>query len=106
MIAITKIYYFLFAVLTIGGGVMGYVKAGSMPSLIAGGVSGALLLVSALLIPSKLHAGLIVGLVVSLLLAARFAPIFLAGKKMMPAGMMTILSVVAIILTIVAWIKK
>jgi uncharacterized membrane protein (UPF0136 family) len=32
----TKIYFIIFGVLTIAGGIIGYVKAGSVPSIIAG----------------------------------------------------------------------
>ena len=50
--------------LTIAGGVMGYVKAHSNASLIAGGISGLLLLVAGYLIGSgKAQAGLILGIV-------------------------------------------
>ena len=44
-----KIYFIIFGVLTIAGGVIGYVKAGSVPSIIAGAISGILLLVAAFL---------------------------------------------------------
>ena len=47
MIDVTKIYYFVFGALTIVGGVMGYVKAKSAASLIAGGLCGVYLLNSA-----------------------------------------------------------
>ena len=48
----TKIYFIIFGLLTIAGGVMGYVKAGSTVSLIAGSISGLLLLLAAFLLPS------------------------------------------------------
>jgi uncharacterized membrane protein (UPF0136 family) len=99
MIEPTRIYYFIFGALTIVGGVMGFVKAKSKASLIAGGVSGVLLLLAGWLIATKLYVGLGLGMVVSLALAGRFVPGFLESKKMMPAGMMAILSVIAIILT-------
>ena len=46
-----KIYFIIFGVLTIAGGVIGYVKAGSVPSIIAGAITGILLLVAAFLLP-------------------------------------------------------
>ena len=102
MIEPTRIYYFIFGALTIAGGVMGFVKAQSKASLIAGGISGVLLLLAGWLIATKLYVGLGLGMVVSLALAGRFVPGFLATKKVMPAGMMAVLSVVGIVLTAVA----
>jgi uncharacterized membrane protein (UPF0136 family) len=54
------------------GGLIGFLKAGSLASLIAGGASGLLLIVAGLLIGSKPKAGLILGLVVALGLLGRF----------------------------------
>ena len=72
MIDLTKIYLFIFGALTIAGGVMGYVKAGSPASIIAGGISGILLLVSGYLVGAgKVQAGLILGIVLCLPFAAR-----------------------------------
>ena len=102
----TKIYFIVFGILTIAGGVIGYVKAGSMPSIIAGSISGIVLLVAAFLLPDHVVAGLAVGLIVSLLLAGQFVPKFIRTGKTMPAGMMSILSVIGIIMAIVAWTKK
>jgi uncharacterized membrane protein (UPF0136 family) len=101
-----KVYFIVFGILTIAGGVIGYVKAGSMPSIIAGSISGILLLVAAFLLPDQRVAGLAIGLIVSLLLAGQFIPKFIRTGKAMPAGMMSILSVIGIIMAIVAWMKK
>ncbi len=107
MLDLTKIYLFIFGALTIAGGVIGYVKAASNASLIAGGISGLLLLVSGYLVSSgKVQAGLILGVVLSLALAGRFLPAFLNTHKWMPAGMMAILSVIGLALTVVALVKK
>ena len=102
----TKIYFLVFGLLTIAGGVMGYVKAGSTASLIAGGISGVLLIVAALLLPSHVAIGLALGIIVSLLLAGRFLPAFFKTGKMMPNGMMALLSIVAIVFAILAWLRK
>lgn len=106
MIDVTKIYYFIFGVLTIVGGVMGYVKAQSVASIVAGGLSGALLLAAGVMMGSKTQVALILGLVVSVALAGRFLPAFLKSHAFMPAGLMSILSVLGIILSVVALIKK
>jgi uncharacterized membrane protein (UPF0136 family) len=99
MIEPTRIYYYIFGALTIVGGIMGFVKAQSKASLIAGGISGVLLLLAGYLLTTNKYVGLGLGMVVSLALAGRFVPAFLESHKFMPAGMMSILSVIAIILT-------
>lgn len=102
----TKIYFIVFGLLTIAGGLMGYVKAGSTASLIAGSISGLLLLLAAFLLPSHVIVGLAIGGVVSLLLAAQFLPAFFRTGKMMPAGLMSLLSIIGIVFTIAAWMRK
>src|SRR5205823_14430114 len=102
----TKVYFLIFGALTIIGGVIGYVKAGSLPSIIAGSITGVLLLVAGALLPEHRAIGLATGLVISLLLAAQFVPKFIRTGKAMPAGMMSLLSVIGIVVALVAWIKK
>ena len=102
----TKIYFIIFGVLTIAGGIVGYVKAGSMASIIAGSITGVLLLVAAFLLPEHRAAGLATAFIISLLLAAQFVPKFLRTGRVMPAGMMSILSVIGIIAAVFAWVKK
>ena len=102
----SKIYFIVFGVLTVAGGVVGYVKAGSVASIIAGSITGVLLLVAAFLLPEHRAIGLATAFIISLLLAAQFAPKFIRTGRAMPAGMMSILSVIGIIVAIVAWVKK
>jgi uncharacterized membrane protein (UPF0136 family) len=102
----TSIYFLIFGALTIVGGVIGYVKAGSLPSIIAGAITGVLLLVAGWILPTHRTAGLVMALIVSLLLAAQFVPKLIRTGKMMPAGLMSILSVIGIVVAIVAWLKK
>lgn len=106
MIGPAKIYFIIFGLFTIVGGVMGYVKAGSTASLMAGSVSGILLLIAAFLLPNYLAAGLILAGLVSLALAGRFVPAFMKTGQVMPAALMSVLSVIGVIVAIVAWIKK
>src|SRR5437016_11054298 len=102
----TKLYFLVFGALTIVGGIIGYVKAGSLPSIIAGAITGMLLLVAGFLLPEHRAAGIATGFVVSFLLAAQFVPKFIRPGKMMPAGMMSIVTVIRLIVAIVAWLKK
>lgn len=106
MIGPAKIYFIIFGLLTIVGGVIGYVKAGSTASIIAGAISGIVLIVAAYLLPGNVALGLILAGVVSVALAGRFIPAFMKTGKMMPAGLMAALSLIGVIMAIVAWIKK
>ena len=101
-----KIYFIVFGVLTIVGGIIGYIKAGSVASIIAGSISGVLLLVGAFVMPEHRVVGLATALIVSLLLAAYFIRKYLSTGAVMPAGMMSVLSIIGIIVVIVAWVKK
>lgn len=76
-----------YGVLVLVGGIIGYVKAKSRASLIAGITLGALLGVAAgLLATGSTVAGAALGLVSALALIGRFLPAFLRTKKVMPAG--------------------
>ena len=107
MLELTKNYYFLFGALTILGGLIGFLKAGSKASLIAGGVSGGLILVAGwLVMQGSTQAGLILGLVISSVLEMRFLPAFVKTKKAMPAGMMAALSMAGTVLSVLALVMK
>jgi uncharacterized membrane protein (UPF0136 family) len=106
MIDLTKAFYIIFGLLSIAGGVMGYVKAASNASLIAGGISGILLIVAGVLLRDKTTAGLILGGLISLALLGRFLPIFLREHTWMPAGLMGILGGIGVILTVLAFVKR
>jgi uncharacterized membrane protein (UPF0136 family) len=106
MLDLVRVYLLVFGLLSIAGGVMGFVRARSKASLIAGGLAGALLVVSGILLgTANARAGLILGVVVSVALAARFVPGFLKTRKPMPAGMMAALSVVGAVLTLVVLVQ-
>lgn len=107
-LTLTMVYYFIFGALTLLGGVMGYLKAKSNASLIAGVISGSLLDLAGILLllrPTQPKLGLSVGVAVTLLLLSRFAPAFIKTKKWMPAGMIFILGLISLGLSAVSWIK-
>jgi uncharacterized membrane protein (UPF0136 family) len=93
------IYLYVFGALTIAGGVVGFVKAKSKASLIAGSISGVLLLLSGYLVGTSGKPGLFLGLIVSGALAGRFVAVYLQSKKVMPAGVMAALGVIGVVLT-------
>ncbi|HEY7183161.1 MAG TPA: TMEM14 family protein [Blastocatellia bacterium] len=87
----------IYGILIAAGGVMGYVKAHSVPSLIAGGISGIALLGAAwAMMKDAYSAGWWISLIVALLLLGRFAIAARSGFKMMPGGMVIILSIIVI----------
>jgi uncharacterized membrane protein (UPF0136 family) len=102
----TKIYFIVFGVLTIVGGLIGYLKAGSTVSIIAGSITGILLIVAGFALPEHRMLGLAVGLLISLLLLGQFLPKFVRTGRVMPAGMMTVLSVIGIFMAVMAWLRK
>jgi uncharacterized membrane protein (UPF0136 family) len=98
---LVQVYYFLFGLVAITGGAMGYARAKSKASLIAGGVSGALLIIAGILSPGV--PGFILALIVSILLLAHFGRSYAAKKKPMPAIPMIVLSGICIVLTAIVW---
>lgn len=75
---------------------MGYVKASSKASLIAGSITGGLLLLSAFLITRGIQAGTILGIVVSVLLIGQFGPSLLKKFKLMPNLLVVLLGIVTV----------
>ena len=102
MLAATNLYLYVFGALAIVGGVVGFVRAKSRASLFAGAIAGALLLLSGYLVGAGNRTGLYLGLSVSASLALRFVGAFVRSRKAMPAGLMSVLSVVGAVLTALA----
>jgi uncharacterized membrane protein (UPF0136 family) len=82
------------------------VRAGSTPSINAGSFNGILQLVAAFLLPAHPVPALLLGGILSLLLIGYFLPGFFRTGKMMPAGIMSLLSLVGVGFAIAAWIRK
>lgn len=102
--SIAGLFYGLFGVLSNVGGFIGWKKAGSKASLIAGSMAGALLLLACVFVFTRMETvGLAVGGITSLLLAGRFLPAYVKTRKMMPQGLMAACAVVALALTAFAW---
>ena len=99
----TQYYYIFFGIVSVLGGALGYARAKSVPSIIAGGISGGLLILAGLIVPNALAYWL--ALVISVLLLAYFGPAYLRKRKAMPAIPMIFLSLICIVLTVVHWFK-
>ena len=93
------LYEMLFGVLTVVGGVIGYAVAASLVSLIAGLVAGLILVSAALKMQKGSRTGLYVCLAVTILLLGRFVMVFFSPEgDFFPAGMMSILSAISLVL--------
>ena len=87
---------FIYGILLLFGGIMGYVSAKSKPSLISGVISG--LLMAVFLQWQQISTGLILAQIVTLVLAVVFAIRLWKTRKFMPAGLMLVLSVAMLVI--------
>ncbi|MEM9119577.1 MAG: TMEM14 family protein [Cyanobacteria bacterium P01_F01_bin.56] len=88
---------FIYAVLSVVGGIIGYQKAGSKPSLIAGIITGILLLVAGVGLLQMAAWASWLAIAVALLLVIVFIGRLLKTRKFMPAGLMVIVGVATLI---------
>ena len=102
VLAFTKLYYLIFGILSIAGGIMGFLKAKSSISLVAGSVSGALLIAASFLLQERPIVAGVLGLLVSVLLSGKFVPDFIHKKAPVPGGLMAFLSLAGIVVSILA----
>jgi uncharacterized membrane protein (UPF0136 family) len=86
----------LYAVVACTGGVMGYVRKGSVPSLVAGTVSGVLLLACTFGIWFQLWYAAVGAIVISLLLVGRFMGTLMKERRVSGAINKTTLGRIAL----------
>lgn len=96
----------VFALFCLVGGVMGFVKASSLPSLIIGGSSAVLLGLSALGLRKGSRLASFCALAISLALGIRFGIAYLNTPKIMPHLIMIILSSLSVVYTVIALPRK
>jgi uncharacterized membrane protein (UPF0136 family) len=93
----------MYALLVTAGGILGYVKARSRPSLISGLISGLALAIAWYTSLQNLKAGLVLATLFALGLLIVFALRFRRTNKWMPAGLMEIVSLIATVGFAIAW---
>ena len=81
-----------YGIFSVVGGVIGYLKAKSAASLMAGSLSGVLLLLCAYGIEQGSRAALVGSLVIALALGARFLGTWLKRRRVMPDLLMVLFS--------------
>ncbi|MFN6536056.1 MAG: TMEM14 family protein [Nostoc sp. EkiNYC01] len=87
---------FAYGILAIAGGIIGYIQARSQISLLSGSISGLLLIIAAYLQLQGQTQGLILAIFVTAVLVVFFALRLAKTRKFMPAGLMTILGMLAL----------
>jgi len=85
---------------------MGYLKAQSTASLIAGGIDGLLLAAAAFMLEQKPVPALSLAIAISLLLLGRFGSAYLKKGVAMPAIPMVIMSAIGLALAVTSIIKR
>jgi uncharacterized membrane protein (UPF0136 family) len=100
-LAVGQISLGIYAVLLAVGGVIGYTKAGSQPSLIAGMGSAAAAILALVLSFQNASWGMGLGALVALVLAIFFGYRYAAKtRKFMPAGLLAVVSVIVLSIAI------
>ena len=101
----TAIEIWVYGVIMILGGIMGFVKVGSKASLISGVGMGLALLASGFGVWRGSADSLAVALVIAALLVVIFAIRYAKTRRFMPGGMLAVLSLVAVVVFGMAWKK-
>ena len=90
-----------YGLLALVGGIIGFIKAGSMASLIAGSISGILIIVSTLAYIRGRVAGYYALLTIAVLVGGWFLKGYLTTGKVFPAAVMTLLSALNLLILLV-----
>lgn len=81
------------------GGIWGYIKSNSKPSLISGSISGILLIITGIMQWQDYNLAILASRVIILLLIAVFAVRLIKTAKFMPAGIMLVAGVITFVCT-------
>ena len=99
----SKLVSLIYGVMLILGGTMGFLKVHSKISLIAGGLSGLIVLLSCKI---KSKSSYLYVSAISLVLAGFFSYRFAHSHALMPAGIMLILSTTTFCIVGLSWFKS
>ena len=94
----TALEIWTYGMLMMLGGIMGYLKVGSKASLLSGVGMGLALLASGYGVWHGSRDSLIISVVIAALLVALFAMRLVKTKRFMPAGVLAILSLAAVVI--------
>ena len=103
MLSNMPLIFYLYAAILFGGGIMGYVAARSVMSVIGSAAFAAISIVAGLLTRSNASAGLTVGILNALAVAGFFLYRYQSTGKPMPAFPSIALSIIVIILAAIAF---
>ena len=106
MTAVAHYAIMILSTFVLVGGIIGFKKAGSKASLIAGAISAVLLDACFAIGFVKMQAGFIAALVVTGLLDAFFLKRFMKSMKFMPSGLILLLCVITQGLIVAALVTK
>lgn len=96
----------VFAIVVFSGGLVGFITAHSLPSLLAGTIFGSLLIVSCSKMFKHIAKAQLLALFQSVVLGAFFAYRYLSSYKFIPAGLMVIISALVVFVLISTMPKK
>ncbi|MGH2574400.1 MAG: TMEM14 family protein [Ignavibacteria bacterium] len=96
----------IYGIITLAGGIFGYVKAQSTASLIAGGIFGIILIADAFMIYKNNFIGIYAAIIISLILGIMFGLRFSKNPNLMPAGIMLVMSLIALGFAVYALSQK
>ena len=102
-LAITIVVFY--GMFSLAGGMIGYLKAKSTASLIAGSISGGLLILCAYGIGHGSRAALLGSLAIALVLGARFLGTWLKNHRVIPDLLMILFSVATLLAAGVLWMR-